>query len=98
MEYVILVLLIAILAFLALSYWRSQNNKPDTQGLVLLQNQLQELTRTMDTKLGEGARTMSESMKAQFGESQRLTDLVTRQLTEVAREQTKNKQQKRQLI
>jgi len=55
MEYVILVLLIAILAFLALSYWRSQNNKPDTQGLVLLQNQLQELTRTMDTKLGEGA-------------------------------------------
>ena len=89
MEYVILILLVAILALLAFIYWRGQNKEEDSQGLVLLQNQLQELTRTMDAKLGEGARSMSESLKAQFGESQRLTELVTRQLTEVAREQTK---------
>ena len=84
-----MVLLVAILAFLVFLYFKSRGNKEDTQGLVLLQNQLQELTRTMDAKLGEGARSMSESLKAQFGESQRLTELVTRQLTEVAREQTK---------
>lgn len=89
MEWLIIILLVAILSFLVILFLRSQNNKPDTQGLVLLQSQLQELTRTMDAKLGEGARSMSESLKAQFGESQRLTDLVTRQLTEVAREQTK---------
>jgi len=92
MEWLIIILLVAILAILALLvflYLKSQNKKEDTQGMVLLQNQLQELTRTMDAKLGEGARSMSESMKAQFGESQRLTELVTRQLTEVAREQTK---------
>ncbi|MCR4280910.1 MAG: DNA recombination protein RmuC [Candidatus Kaiserbacteria bacterium] len=89
MEWITVVLLVAILALLGFIYWRGQSKKEDTQGLVLLQNQLQELTRTMDAKLGEGARTMSESLKAQFGESQRLTELVTRQLTEVAREQTK---------
>lgn len=89
MEWVIIVLLAAILAILFFLFWRGQGSRQDTQSFMLLQNQLQELTRTMDTKLGEGARTMSESMKAQFGESQRLTDLVTRQLTEVVREQTK---------
>lgn len=89
MEYVILALLVAILALLVFLYIKNQGKKEDSQGLVLLQSQLQELTRTMDAKLGEGARSMSESLKAQFGESQRLTELVTRQLTEVAREQTK---------
>jgi len=89
MEWLTVLLLVAILALLAFIYWRGQKRQEDTQGLVLLQNQLQELTRTMDAKLGEGARSMSESLKAQFGESQRLTELVTRQLTEVAREQTK---------
>ena len=89
MEGLIIILLVAILALLAFIYWRGQKRQEDTQGMVLLQNQLQELTRTMDAKLGEGARSMSESLKAQFGESQRLTELVTRQLTEVAREQTK---------
>src|SRR3989344_9201320 len=89
MEWLIIILLVAILALLVFLYLKSQNKKEDTQGMVLLQNQLQELSRTMDAKLGEGARSMSESLKAQFGESQRLTELVTRQLTEVAREQTK---------
>ena len=89
MVWITVLLLVAILALLAFIYWRGQKRQEDTQGLVLLQNQLQELTRTMDAKLGEGARSMSESLKAQFGESQRLTELVTRQLTEVAREQTK---------
>lgn len=61
--------------------------------MVLLQNQLQDLSRTMENKLGEGTNRMFESMKTQFGESQRLAsdirDLVAKQLTEVAREQTK---------
>jgi DNA recombination protein RmuC len=60
---------------------------------MLLQNQLQDLSRAMETKLGEGTSRMFESMRTQFGESQRLAtdirDLVARQLTEVAREQTK---------
>jgi len=54
---------------------------------------MQELSRSMESKLGEGTNRMFESMRAQFGESQRLAsdirDLVAKQLTEVAREQTK---------
>jgi DNA recombination protein RmuC len=61
--------------------------------MMLLQNQLQDLSRAMESKLGEGTNRMFESMKTQFGESQRLAsdirDLVAKQLTEVAREQTK---------
>lgn len=93
MEWLIITLLIANLGILAFLFIRSRSTKPDTQSLVLLQNQLQELTRSMETKLGEGTNRMFESMKSQFGESQRLAndirDLVAKQLTEVKVEQTK---------
>jgi DNA recombination protein RmuC len=65
----------------------------DTQSLMLLQNQLQELSRSLEGKLGEGTSRMFENMRAQFGESQKLAtdirDLVAKQLTEVRVEQTK---------
>lgn len=61
--------------------------------MVLLQQRIQELERSMENKLGEGTTRMFESMRAQFGESQRLAsdirDLVAKQLTEVKVEQTK---------
>lgn len=93
MEWIIVLLLLANLAILGFLYWRGQGKKEDTQGLVLLQSQMQELARAMDAKLGEGTNRMFESMRAQFGESQRLAsdirDLVAKQLTEVRVEQTK---------
>lgn len=77
-------------------FWISRNrteSRDDGRALMLLQNQLQDLSRAMESKLGEGTNRMFESMKTQFGESQRLAsdirDLVAKQLTEVAREQTK---------
>ncbi|HEY4513953.1 MAG TPA: DNA recombination protein RmuC [Candidatus Paceibacterota bacterium] len=93
MEWVIVILLVAILGFLVYLSLRKQDSKEDPQSLMLLQNQIQELSRALDQKLGEGTSRMFESMKTQFGESQRLAsdirDLVAKQLTEVAREQTK---------
>ncbi len=92
MEWLIVVLLVLNLAAMAFFFWRRQQPQ-DTHSMVLLQNQLQDLSRTMENKLGEGTNRMFESMKTQFGESQRLAsdirDLVAKQLTEVAREQTK---------
>jgi DNA recombination protein RmuC len=92
MEWLIMGLLVAILALLAYLLWVRQTPQ-ETQGMVLLQQRIQELERSMDAKLGEGTNRMFEGMKAQFGESQRLAsdirDLVAKQLTEVAREQTK---------
>ena len=93
MEWLVIGLLVANLALLAFLFLRKSSQAQDPQSLVLLQNQLQELSRSLEGKLGEGTSRMFESMRAQFGESQRLAsdirDLVAKQLTEVAREQTK---------
>lgn len=95
MEIVIVALLLANLALVGYFVWRSQRpgEAQDVQGLVLLQQQMQELSRAMDAKLGEGANRMFEGMRAQFGESQRLAtdirDLVAKQLSDVKIEQTK---------
>ena len=89
MEWLIVALLIANFALVAYFFLRPKAPQDD-RGLLLLQNQLQDLTRSMENKLGEGTTRMFESMKTQFGESQRLAsdirDLVAKQLTEVARE------------
>jgi DNA recombination protein RmuC len=93
MEWLIVMLLAVLIALVAYLLLRKQPLRDDSQGLMLLQNQLQDLSRAMENKLGEGTTRMFESMKTQFGESQRLAsdirDLVAKQLTEVAREQTK---------
>ncbi len=91
MEIFIVVLLMLIAAFQLFIYFRDTEKKENVDSLVLLQNQLQDLTRSMEQKLGEGTNRMFESMRSQFGESQRLAtdirDLVHTQLTEVAKEQ-----------
>lgn len=88
MEIFIVVLLLANFALLAFFLFRPRT-KEDGQSMILLQNQLQDLSRAMESKLGEGTNRMFESMRSQFGESQRLAtdirDLVHKQLTEVAR-------------
>lgn len=48
--------------------------------MMLLQSQLQELTRAMDSKLGEGTRTMSEFMSMQSEQGQRLMSSITKQV------------------
>jgi DNA recombination protein RmuC len=92
MEWLVIGLLIANLALVAYLLLRKPapvDKSADMQSMTLLQNQLQDLSRTMESKLGEGTNRMFESMRSQFGESQRLAtdirDLVHKQLTEVAR-------------
>ena len=90
MEWLIVALLVANLALVAYFVFRKNGAKaPDMQSLTLLQSQMQDLSRVMESKLGEGTNRMFESMRTQFGESQRLAtdirDLVHKQLTEVAR-------------
>lgn len=54
----------------------------DTQGMVLLQNQLAELTRAMDSKLGEGTKTMSDFMTSQSSEARTLLSTINKQMQE----------------
>lgn len=93
MEILIVILLVVNLALVAFLFWRGSQKSSDSQGMMLLQNQLQDLSRAMEQKLGEGTSRMFDSMRTQFSESQKLAtdirDLVHRQLSEVAKEQTR---------
>jgi DNA recombination protein RmuC len=72
--------------------WRvsqPREERDDSKGLILLQQQMQDLARGMDHKLGEGTHRMFDSMKTQFDQSQHLintiTDRVSQQLIEVTK-------------
>jgi DNA recombination protein RmuC len=92
MDWLVVLLLFAVLGLVGYMVW-ARRTPEETQGMLLLQQRIQELEKSLEGKLGEGTNRMFESMRAQFGESQRLAsdirDLVARQLTEVAKEQTK---------
>ncbi len=92
MEIFVIGLLIANLALVAFLLLRKQQvtlPEQDTQGLVLLQSQLSELTRAMDQKLGEGTERMFDSMKTQFSQSQQLMSNITNQVSAQLLEVTK---------
>ncbi len=75
------ILLIAVLAgfWLLLTRLEKGKGKEDTQSLVLLQNQLNELNRTLDNKLSESTR----AIQTQFGHSTRIIADVTERLTKL---------------
>jgi DNA recombination protein RmuC len=59
----------------------AEKPKEDDQGLLLLQNQLEHLTRSIDTKLSESTRDLNEGMRTQLQNSQRIVGDVTEKLT-----------------
>ena len=57
---------------------------PQTQdGFVLLQQQLQDLTRTMDARVADSSKQMNETVRTQLGESARLIKDITAEITSV---------------
>jgi DNA recombination protein RmuC len=83
MEWLIIVLLVAVLGFQLFLWQKSQQKgegQNDTQSMLLLQNQLAELTRAMDSKLGEGTKTMSDFMSNQSSQGQQLMSTITKQV------------------
>lgn len=62
---------------------QKEGGADDGKSMVLLQNQIQELSRTVDTKLGESTKQMQESIKTQIGESTRIVKEVTEGLTKL---------------
>lgn len=55
----------------------------DDRGLLMLQQQLQELTRTMDNRLTESSKNLHESVQHQFRESAGIIRDVTERLTKL---------------
>jgi DNA recombination protein RmuC len=89
MQNIVMVILAVGLLLAIFALLRRKEGKQDDTGLRLLLEQMNELSRVVDRKMGESTREMGESLKTQFSESQRLAtdirDLVYRQLNEVAK-------------
>lgn len=84
MEWLIAVLLVVVLAILVALYLRKPAvHKDDDQGLVLLQNQMQELARSLDSRLHESNRQIHDTMKSQLSESTRIIREITQEITSV---------------
>ena len=90
MEMILIVLVVLLVlgnAFIV--FWllkpKEQKNE-NTEGMILLQKQLQDLTRTMDTRMGQTADRMYESMKDQSSQSQMLIQEVNRQVNDQLRD------------
>jgi len=85
------VLILLALGIIAMLYRMQQGNAPGpaSDSMLLLQNQLQDLSRAMDQKLGEGTDRMFAGMKTQSEQVERLMHNITRQVNEQLLEVTK---------
>ena len=84
-------------------FWRRKTKPAEKdQSFLLLQQQMSELARALDSKLTESRRDMQDAARIQFSESQKLlkdiNEQMSKSLVDVAREQTKTNEATRQFI
>ncbi|HEX9608914.1 MAG TPA: DNA recombination protein RmuC [Candidatus Paceibacterota bacterium] len=88
METLLIGLLLAILIGVGIVVWlvvrtqRAPDGK-DQHSFLMLQQQMQELTRTLDQRLTESSKQVHESVRVQLGESSRIVKEVTAGLTKL---------------
>ena len=80
-EIIIIIILIIILVGLFIWIIVGRGNKKNNSGLDLLLQQMNELARTIDNKLGESSKQMTESMRHQSTESIKMVRDITERLT-----------------
>jgi DNA recombination protein RmuC len=81
-----LLLLLVILALLIYnSFFRVEKPATDDKSLLLLQQQLQEMTRTMDLRLNESSKAMQEGSRSQYRESRELIQDINKEMNEQLR-------------
>lgn len=88
-------LALIILALLGVLVWllmkkKDMGKESTMDAVLLLQKELQHLSRTVDEKLGESTRSMHESVRHQFSESQKLIQSVNAEMTRHLGEVTKS--------
>ncbi|MBU6388487.1 DNA recombination protein RmuC [Patescibacteria group bacterium] len=82
----LILVLIAVLigGFALVLYTLKRAQKPEEgSGMVLLQQQLQNLERTLDARVSESSKAMQENAHRQFTESSRLIKEITQEVTSV---------------
>jgi DNA recombination protein RmuC len=101
----LIILVLGNIGFMAAVFMRTRRTgaePQDTGSLMLLQNQLAEMTRAMDMRLGEGARNMSEMADKQASQAQQLMSTISRQMQdqmmEVVKGVTETKESTKQVF
>jgi len=85
-----LILIIVAVLFIAqgIGLWFMLGRKKeevvaDDRGLIMLQKQIENLERALDSRMAESSRTVHETMRSQVGESSRLLREITAEITSV---------------
>ncbi|MFA6430066.1 MAG: DNA recombination protein RmuC [Candidatus Paceibacterota bacterium] len=78
---ILLVIVTSLLLWLALFKKAGEGKRGDDIGLKLILEQINELNRTVDTKIGESSKQMHESLKHQSSESFNIIRDITEKLT-----------------
>ena len=78
---ILLILVLILTVFVFYLLWRQRNSKEKNTGneLLMIQNQIAELNRTLDLKLGESSKVIRD----QFGESTKIIKEITQELVKV---------------
>lgn len=83
---ILLLLLVAILVILIyVFFFRAEKKELPSESILLMQQQLQDLARTLDNKLSEANRNMQEGSRIQFRESRELIQGINREMNEQLR-------------
>ena len=86
-QIIAVVLLVAVLAILIYnSFFKPEPKKEDDKSMLMLQQQLQELSKTMDSRLSQTSDKMYASLRDQSSQSQQLIQEVTKQMGEQLRD------------
>lgn len=81
---IIIIGILMLLLLLYIGFFKKQEKKEDETGLKLILQQLNEMSRTVDHKIGESSKLMQHSVTSQLSESQKLIRDITQELTRVS--------------
>src|SRR3989344_2118867 len=103
MEIVIAILLFVLIGLVIALLLRKPAVPPQDSGpMMLLQQQMQEMARTVDTKLGEGMRTQLDHSQKTFSSIQQqmdsITNRVSSQLMEVVKGVSETRESTKQVF
>jgi len=101
--FVILAVNIALVGYIVVLLKKPKvEEKKDDQSMNLLLNQINELSRTVDSKMGETSKMVQNSMQSQMTESQRLMRDINKEVTEhlvsVTKEITQANESSKQVV
>lgn len=81
MQIAFFILISLVVGFLVAFFFLRKKKNPDNTALQLLLSQMNELTKTVDSKIGEGAKEMNEALRHQSREASQIIRDVTEKLT-----------------